>query len=456
MTYYSRKNFTILILVSLIIILVVPNVLAENQSTGTSAFQTPVLKFNDTGRVVTISQGFTVNPAYNPAPPVVGLEAASPQSPANGYVIPTGSVIYHSDNNTTRIFDSGGNQQVIISDTGSSSIPTPGGYLPATRIYQVPSGSVIDENGNVTVVSVNGERILTVIDQRQPSPGTGTSVIPVINGWIEDSDNWNYLNLAQFIAYWKVPVSPPSPEWNTVDFLFNGIEPAATGAAIVQPVLEWNWGGTSAWTGRSWYVGPSGSYHTDPIYVYSGQTIEGTLVWDNNYHLWNITTADQQTGQSVTIFSSQEPEVGTTNLAAFCTYEGYGVYDNSDAPGTTTFYNMRFRDINGLPVVFPWNPRIIDNSLPGLNVLVTSQSMVTLVTANPGLPPTITGVVPVTRINTTPDLNLSITGTNFWGTPSVKLVRSQLPGSHRDLRHRLFSLEPEWLVQYCRGSCRPI
>ena len=419
MTCYPIKNFTIVILFFLIIILVAPNVLAENQGPGTGAFQTPALKF-DNGSAVTIHREFIVNPGGNLSPRAAALEGAAPRPPDNGYTVAAGSIIYHSGDNTTRIFDASGYQQLIINDTGSSSVLTPRGYLPATRVCQIPSGSEIHENGNVTVVSLNGERVLTVI------AADAGSRVPTVNGWVEDSENWFAGDLAQFIAYWKVPVSPPSPQTNTVDFLFNAIQPSPDGAlAIIQPVLEWNYDHSGTWTARSWYGGTNDQYyHTDPIYVTSGQTIEGTLKWDNSRHLWNITTADQQTGQSVTIFSTFEQEIGTTNLAAFCTYEAYNVYDNSDAPGTTTFYNMRFRDINGLPVVFPWTPSIIDSSLAGLHVLVTSQSMVTLQTANPGLQPTITGIVPATGMNNGPVVNAVISGTNFWGTPVAKLVRT--------------------------------
>ncbi|MGD0080192.1 MAG: IPT/TIG domain-containing protein, partial [Methanoregula sp.] len=391
---------------------------AEIQNLNTSGFLLPTLKFNETGSAVTLNQGFTINPANNLAPLTVSSNAEKIHSTENGYTIPEGAIIYHNYDNTTRIFDSTGEQQLLINDTASSSIPTPKGFASATRIYQVPSGSVIREKGNVTSVSLNGARILTVIDQKQAL--TRSPVSPAINGWIETSDNWNAGKIAQFIAYWNVPVSPPSPQWDTVDFLFNAIEPALTGASIVQPVLEWNWGGSGTWTGRAWYVDSSGGYHTNPIYLSNGQTIQGTLSWDNSINMWNITIADLQNRQSETIFSSDNP-VTTTNLAAFCTLEAYNVNDNTDMPGSTTFYNMSFSDINNVPVVFPWSTWVdssAQQTLPGLNVLVNSQSSVTLHTANGGLQPTFASILPVNG-TTAGGTVVTITGTGFTGATSV-------------------------------------
>ena len=393
---------------------------AEIQNLNANGFLLPTLKFDWTLKAETMSQGFTINPVNNLAPLMVSPNATKTIPSKNGYSIPMGAIIYHNNDNATRIFDSTGEQQFLINDTPSSLMPTPKGFISATRIYQVPSGSVIRQNGNVTSVSLNGDRILTVINQKQTP--TISPVSPATNGWIEDSNNWNAGNLAQFIAYWNVPVSPSFAQWDTVDFLFNGIEPASTGASIVQPVLEWNWGGSGTWTGRAWYVDSSGGYHTNPIYLSTGHTIQGTLSWDKSINLWNITIADQQTDQSTTIFSTNDPQVGTTNLAAFCTLEGYNVLDNTDLPGSTTFYNMSFSDINNAPVVFRWFTSIdgsAQQTLPGLNVLVNSQSSVTLQTANGGLQPTVTSIVP--SFGPLSGRNLvTITGTGFTNATAVK------------------------------------
>src|SRR5208283_5598501 len=91
--------------------------------------------------------------------------------------------------------------------------------------------------------------------------------------------------------------------------------------------------------------------------VNTGDTIYGTLQWDTSISLWNITTTDQQTGQSTSIILSNDM-FGTTNLSAFCSHEVYYVNANNDVPGSTTFYNMSFSDINNAPVVFPWSTAI--------------------------------------------------------------------------------------------------
>lgn len=64
---------------------------------------------------------------------------------------------------------------------------------------------------------------------------------------------------------------------------------------------------------------------------------------------------------------------------------GCGVYDDSDVPGDTTFYNMIFEDANENPVDIQWTPKVNEdwtNKLTELNVHVYSDHKVKLETAN--------------------------------------------------------------------------
>ena len=392
------------------------------------------LVFNNTGNAVPIHQGFSFQPGSGVMYPTTNQSGTMHSESST--TIPVGAIIYHAENNTTRVFDATGKQLLFIDDIASSSIPTPEGIVPATNIYHVPSGSVIskseNETENITSVSLNGANILTVIDQK--TPPTSSPVSPNIqHEWLEYSYNLTAGNLAQFNAYWKVPVSPTNRSGDAIDYLFNAIQGGSGDDVIIQPVLGWDAFSNDpyTWSGTAWYGGGSNDeyFYTGPFAVNTGDTIYGTLQWDTSISLWNITTTDQQTGQSTSIILSNDM-FGTTNLAAFCSHEVYYVNANNDVPGSTTFYNMSFSDINNAPVVFPWSTAIYsdpDQTLTGLHVLVNSQSMVTLQTANPPLPPGITGITPSSAVNTSSVSITDLAGSNFYGTPIVELTRTGYP-----------------------------
>jgi len=293
-----------------------------------------------------------------------------------GSQIPVGSIIYHSTNGITRVFDSQGKQILIANDNEGELIAAPGGYKPATKIHQIPNGSLIKSKGEVTEIVSDEKKVLTVINQRDEL------VLPDYDGWIESSRDLSIDELAQFIAYWTVPSSPPSPQQNTVDFLFNAIQSASIGG-IAQPVLEWNQAGSGRWTGAAWFVPyQQEGYYSEPIDVDVGDTIKGTLGWNPGLSQWNIIFKNEDSGISTMNWSGC---VGYQNNAVFCTLEGYYVDGDSEVPGDTTFYDMRLKDLNLQNVEFNWEEdidEVAEGYLSGLDVQIYSDSMVTLHTAN--------------------------------------------------------------------------
>lgn len=281
----------------------------------------------------------------------------------------------------TRVFDSAGKQLFVTNDADAEKIATPDGYISASKIHQVPNGSIIRTNDEITTVYSEGERILTVLNQ------DNSLVLPGYEGWIESARDLSVSELGQFIAYWKVPSSPPDPQADTVNFLFNGIQPSSSGG-IVQPVLEWNQAGSGRWTGRAWYVDQYNvGYPSNPINVNVNDNIKGTLGWNSNLQQWNIIFADQTTGELRSIFSEYAPNIGSTNLEIYIALEGYGVVDDSDVPGDTIFSNMRIRDPYLNVVDVEWEGRVEpdpDNALTNLEVGTwpSDDTMVILYTAN--------------------------------------------------------------------------
>jgi hypothetical protein len=114
-------------------------------SANTTSCLIPTLYPNNTQEKTAMRYGFS-------------LTSGSPD-----YQIPYGSIISHSPDETTRVFDPEGIQILIVNDSDSQS-PTPNGYRPATRILETPSGSVIRHEGNLTQIYLNGSCIATIID----------------------------------------------------------------------------------------------------------------------------------------------------------------------------------------------------------------------------------------------------------------------------------------------------
>ena len=305
----------------------------------------------------------------------------SPMKGNNLESIPIGSIIHHSSDGITTVFTSNGEHYLSAIDKEAKKIATPSaGFVPATYVHQVPSGSDIRTNGDVTKVYDNGTCMLTVINSDPDN--TAKDIAPDFTGWIERSEDWSVDELWKFNAYWNTPSPPPSPDADTVDFLFSAICPAS-GSAIVQPVLEWNNGGTARWTGAAWYDVRGGDYyHSTRIDVSTSDTIRGVLLWNDGQKKWFINFQDLTKGTQTAITTDV---IGDTNLAVFTTLEGYRIKNDDYVPGDTTFYSMVFEDSNSNTVDITWNEWIDTSAssyLTGLDVQIFSDNMVKLHTAN--------------------------------------------------------------------------
>jgi hypothetical protein len=292
------------------------------------------------------------------------------------YSIPVGSSIFHSDNGITLVYGPDGACILSAKESEASMITTPIGLRRATHIHEVPSGSHIKTNGDITEVYKDGIRILTVVDQTK-----GNTITPDFSGWIEYSKDWSVDELEYFRAKWEVTSAPPDPVEDAIDFLFNGIEPQNL-SAIIQPVLEWNQLHSHRWTGRAWHGSWGDYYCSGPINVNEGDTIYGILSYLDSIEYWYVSFYDDTTGQDTYLESNY---VGTTDLVVVCTLEAKFIESNDDVPGDTTFYDMTFLDSDGNDVDIDWEPEYDPDNpdwLTGLNVVIYSDSRVKLETAN--------------------------------------------------------------------------
>lgn len=115
----------------------------------------PELKANESIETIAISGELSLQPE-----PGVTAEGA--------FGIPSGSIVVHTADARTLIFDGDGNHLFSISEERSVKIPTPAGVeKPCTWVSQIPDGSRVDTRGDVTFVfgEPGGGPILTIIDE---------------------------------------------------------------------------------------------------------------------------------------------------------------------------------------------------------------------------------------------------------------------------------------------------
>lgn len=351
----------------------IPDSLSGNQ-VDIERIQLPQLRFDKTQEKIAVSAELS-------ALGTRGMQA-----------IPDGAIIYHAADDTTTIFNRDGRQILIADDKKSAVISTPGGLKRATFVSEVPPESHVINKGDITYVTNGRDLILTIIcenvtrnieNERALNRKTGSTspkTLSNFNGWIEYAYD-NMPQIRQFDAYWTVPSSPPSSEFAEPVFLFNGIRTYGE-TAIVQPVLEWNQPSTGLyWTGCSWALKDGmQDLKTTRITASTGDTMKGRLYWYSATGEWYIQIYDVTTGQYRSLYSNYVPD---SDVQVDITLEGWGIDDNTDVPGDTTFYNMVYKyNGNPVPVVLK---KFTSTSAPltQLNVeILSNPSSVKLHTAN--------------------------------------------------------------------------
>ena len=311
----------------------------------------------------------------------------SPISDESVFSISPGSIIYHTDDGLTKVFDQQGKASFYVNDKDSAMIPTSAGVIkPATFIHLVPTESHSYHKGNQTFVTdEKGNLILTIINEKAfELSGPEIQSNSKSNEWIEWAEDASISSLTQFDAYWYVPDHPPSSESLEAIYLVNGISPYGGGPGIIQPVLEWNRPDTGTyWTAAAWGATTSGGDDIGSrIQVSEGDLLKGRLYWSDTYDQWYVQLSDLTTGTSSTVWT--DVVSGHTNLEAYVTLEGYNFDDDTDVPGDTEFYNMVFKN-GGSTVTMSFSEyygSMAQQLLSGLDVNIISGTDVELKTAN--------------------------------------------------------------------------
>jgi len=380
-----KKMKTSIVLLTLLLaaMAMVPLVSAANDSGITGSL--PQLTINESQQKTVISHELST---------VAGKDV---------YHIPEGSIIHHTADGLTRVFDASGTQLFVADDAGAAQITTPNGLVPATHVHEIPSGALVTEKNKNTVVLYQGKLLMTIIDDgKQVFQKNGiatdsaktSGIVPMtspFSGWIEWAYDWTSSSnpLGEFDAYWTVPSQPTSRPGtgnnaHTI-FLFNGIRDYPNYNTIIQPVLEWNNKDTGYyWDLASWSLSGSSSFHSSRISATVGDQIKGVMQWSSSSNSWYVTTYDITRGSSTSLTTTWSPNPASGTLEPDIALEGWQITGNTDAPGSTLFQNIVYKKTNGQmePIVLK---KYISGSTPltQLNVeILTNPSKVKLDTAN--------------------------------------------------------------------------
>jgi|GEM_PF-6069236 len=226
------------------------------------------------------------------------------------FAIPTGSIVLHGNDGTTRIFDAAGKQIITVNDAESAKIGTPEGLQPASKVHAVPMGALIldsKKSKNTTYVfTQKGDLVMTVIDDS--SKGMVKPMVATLYGsnWLVWADA-TVSQISYLRSTWYTPTAP-STGGGTPPFalaIFNGLENSNT---ILQPVLMWNYNlNNPVWKISSWrYTSPSSFYYSPILNVNQGDNIQGTLQYTTVGGMtgWQVTTSDLTAGTSTYYFSN--------------------------------------------------------------------------------------------------------------------------------------------------------
>lgn len=282
-----------------------------------------------------------------PVPEVVVTEPLSPLEPGKlmdaanaNNTVPWGGTIEHvmdGDVPMTVVYNASGSPQFRADDRKAKNVSLSDGIIvPASIIFQVPSGSVVDERkknaeGNISVVdSSTHVKILTITGlnnllssdkkgMKQPgsigSPADYAYVEYAVQNVVQTNKNFDY-----YTSNWHVPAKPSQYQVKgqtyggkvsngTQIFIFNGIfnVGGTTMTDLFQPIIIHNFAGAGVegenkWIGCVMKPDPTSPYMSDAIALTEGQEVTGSVAWDeSNQVFWMTFTAWDPSSLSNTV-----------------------------------------------------------------------------------------------------------------------------------------------------------
>jgi hypothetical protein len=243
-------------------------------------------------------------------------------------------------------------------------VATPHGYFHRSCVVALDEDESAE--GDVVVRRDGGRRAVARcahdrFDRHGRRVGTGatpTAPPPTVNGWVASVSSTSAGPVRSISATWKVPRAPSLAGGQTLYF-FPGLEPAATGDTILQPVLAWNGFYDRRWTIASWNCCKDGNVlHSAPRNVSVGDAITGTVTGTGCTAVgvcssWSIRTSSSR-GASTTLNTTAYGEV--LDWAFGGAVEAYGVDSCRQYPadGRLAFTSISVRTTSGKYTVPAW------------------------------------------------------------------------------------------------------
>jgi hypothetical protein len=266
----------------------------------------------------------------------------------------------------------------------SGFVATPHGYFHPSCVVELGDDERVGDSGEVVRQGAERRALAPCRHSRYDKVGrlvvkkdaAANTPPPTVNGWVASISSTSVGPVKSISATWNVPRAPKVAGAQTLYF-FPGLEPSATGDAILQPVLAWNGFNDGRWTIASWNCcKDANALHSAPKAVSPGETITGSVVGSSCNAQgvcasWKIRTASSR-GVSTTLNTTAHGEVLDWEFAG--AFEAYGVDSCNQYPsdGRVAFTSVAVRQTSGAVTTPAWVAMNYGTS-PGCLTSVTSD-----------------------------------------------------------------------------------
>ena len=248
----------------------------------------------------------------------------------------------------------------------SQFVATPHGYFHPSCVVELGDDERVGNSGEVVRSSGEQRAITRCRHSRYDKRGrlvvkkdaAATTPPPAVNGWVASISSTSVGPVKTISATWDVPRAPKVAGNQTLYF-FPGLEPSATGDAILQPVLAWNGFNDGRWTIASWNCcKDANALHSKPKVVSAGDTITGTVVGSSCNAQgvcasWRV-RATSSRGVSTTLNTTSHGQVLDWEFAG--AFEAYSVdsCDQYPSDGRVAFTSIAVRLTSGAVTTPAW------------------------------------------------------------------------------------------------------
>jgi hypothetical protein len=248
-------------------------------------------------------------------------------------------------------------------------VATPHGYFHPSCVVEVGDDETVGGDGALLKADGTARKIGGCQHARYDKQGrviargaeaNGAVPAAVVNGWVASVSSTSVGPVQATSARWRVPAAPASARGQTL-YLFPGLEPSATGAFILQPVLAWNGFADRRWTIASWNCCKDGTVlHSAPRNVVPGDTITGSVTGGSCdaqgvCATWSVRATSSRGAWTTLVTSAYGAALDWHFGGAL---EAFGVDACSQYPrdGRVTFDSIVVRRIGGAAVTPSWVP----------------------------------------------------------------------------------------------------